>query len=255
MFSENGEIIWDIDLTPGVDEEWAFMILNIEGSRLYLLGSNNHIDSHTYLLPVNENGDIGESWDLGREIYTYASANDGEELIFYIKNDEGQLLKKYRSDGELVFQVERPMKRDWLECKQIYIDEMNDIYLFASEGGDYVSHIYVTKYSEFGDYKWSHIIAGRDYEVIEFVEAQYRGSGEFYVSGVLDPHGWSEGTKTVLLGMDSDGNRQWIHYYHPENAESIKPLATTLDENGDLFVAGTYSIEEEEIDNVGGCGC
>jgi hypothetical protein len=36
---------------------------------------------------------------------------------------------------------------------------------------------------------------------------------------------------------------------------NLVPGNSMLDENGDLLVAGTYRVEEEVFDDIGGCGC
>ena len=256
-YNKMGEEIWEIDLTSKIAGNSIYDFLDVTGDNVYLMGE----DTLSYfLLPVDADGNIYNRWDLGGYLIAYASANAGNDLIIFHENGGEEYLSKYQSDGELVFNVKWNGIRidfDSFDCKKILLDEDRNIFLFGSEATLPLRMI-VTKYDEDGNELWTKVLIGDYYENFinyEISDVQYRGSGEFYVIGSSDRYGWNKGVQTVIVGMDSDGNRQWIQSFHPENAQYLTPMATTLDENGDLFVAGTYSVEEEVIDNVGGCGC
>lgn len=258
-YSEEGIIDWKKVISKELSGGWSLELLGVSQNEVYLIGINEN--GFRYVFRVDEEGEFKIPWVLeSGYIRYYKIAKEANELLFFIEKDRELFLSKYRSDGELVFRVELNgiyLAYDMFGIKKILLDEDQNIYIFGSEES-LPLRMYVMKYDEDGNELWTKVLIGdyyEDYINYEIADVQYRGSGEFYVIGSSDRYGWNKGVQTVIVGMDSDGNRQWIQHFHPENAWYLTPLATTLDENGDLFVAGTYSVEEEVIENVGGCGC
>ena len=253
--SESGSLLWDINVTPETDEKWYFTILDVGQKQVYLWGGE---DDENYLLVVNEDGIYEQMWQFEKGyLQSHAVLNDSEGLLFFVETNETEYLSKYKSDGELVFRINWngiSIDHDSFECKKILLDEDQNIYLFGSEEG-FSFRMIVTKYDKDGNELWTKVLAGDYYENDKLTDAQYCANREFYIIGQNDINDNHNSLKTEILKMDSDGTIHWKQIYFETGSVYTEPLATTLDENGDLFVAGTYSVEEEVIENVGGCGC
>ena len=238
-FDSAGNLIWNEQLGFSGINDW---LTGVSADSLGNVYSNGVREGNLFLAKHDKAGN--QEWfqiygtNSSETINTNNIQADGFGDVYIIGTSllgtsTGSLLRKFNSDGELVWS--RSLEKNSHAAGAVSVDHDGNVYIGGSitidgEGMDG----FVAKYGPDGSFRWESTVAvGLLRESIYNIAAD--SLGNVFVGGITRPE--FLGDRDIMFAkLDSEGDVQWIRSYGTTASDVVRGIE--VDEKGNVFIAG-----------------
>jgi uncharacterized delta-60 repeat protein len=252
-YNSNGDQQWAQRYNgPGNDYDAPYGITLDSTGNVYVTGTSTGdgtgFDYTT--IKFNNNGQqqwaksyngSGNGYDAGQALAVDGSGNVYVTGISTAKNGPGDCVTiKYDTDGnEQWTKVYDGPANGTDYGNAVTVDDSGNVYVTGSSEGSETNRDYLTiKYDSAGNQQWAMTYSSAGSNVDEGRSIGLDGSGNVYVTGVLE---YSEGGSSDDWGTikyDSAGAEQWVRIYDGPASIADEAWSIVVDVNGNSYVVG-----------------